>query len=234
MGATNEVKQVADWLRLLIAPGTVTELRALRCRTAADKRPHTRSGYFDFEHLDQMAELAMTVTKWCEGVYWMLNPIRPDLLARRANRIDFAPKGETTEDADIIARRWLLVDCDPVRPAGVSATDDEKSAAKDVAMRVREWMTSEGAPLPVFADSGNGFHLLFRIDDIATGSAEVMTEGTKWALHCLARRFDCDQVKIDTSVFNPARICKLYGTWARKGDSTTERPHRKAAILEVP
>jgi len=27
-------------------------------------------------------------------------------------------------------------------------------------------------------------------------------------------------------VFNPARICKLYGTLSRKGDSTPERPHR--------
>lgn len=228
MSNAADVKQVADWLRLLIEPGTVTELRALRCVTAAGRRPHTRNGFFDYEHLQQMAEAALLATKFAEGVYWMMNPVNPALLARRANRVDFCGQGESAEDVDIVRRRWLLVDCDPVRPAGVSATDGEKAAARDVAMRVREWMQAEGELLPVFADSGNGFHLLYQLAPHMEG------DGIRWVLQCMARRFDTDQVKIDTSVFNPARICKLYGTWARKGDSTTERPHRRAAILEVP
>jgi hypothetical protein len=41
-------------------------------------------------------------------------------------------------------------------------------------------------------------------------------------------------VKIDQSVHNPARLCKVPGTWARKGDNTTDRPHRIAQFLEVP
>jgi hypothetical protein len=32
-------------------------------------------------------------------------------------------------------------------------------------------------------------------------------------------------------VFNPARIWKLYGTWARKGDDTKSRPHRLSRIF---
>jgi hypothetical protein len=35
-------------------------------------------------------------------------------------------------------------------------------------------------------------------------------------------------------VFNPARIWKLYGTIARKGDSLPDRPHRLARVLDVP
>jgi hypothetical protein len=41
-------------------------------------------------------------------------------------------------------------------------------------------------------------------------------------------------VQVDQSVHNPARICRLPGTWNRKGDSTQERPHRIAEILELP
>src|SRR5262249_32077297 len=43
-----------------------------------------------------------------------------------------------------------------------------------------------------------------------------------------------DAVKVDTSVSNAARIWKLYGTMACKGDSTPDRPHRMASILHVP
>ena len=35
-------------------------------------------------------------------------------------------------------------------------------------------------------------------------------------------------------MFNAARIWKLYGTICRKGDSTEDRPHRVAKLLEVP
>lgn len=50
------------------------------------------------------------------------------------------------------------------------------------------------------------------------------------ALHALAHRWGDDQVGVDVTVFNPARIWKLYGTMARKGDSTPDRPHRKSYI----
>ncbi len=40
--------------------------------------------------------------------------------------------------------------------------------------------------------------------------------------------------KVDTTTHNPARILKLYGTIAAKGDSTPDRPHRLAKLLSVP
>ena len=53
-------------------------------------------------------------------------------------------------------------------------------------------------------------------------------------LQSLSERFDDERVKVDRSVFNPARIWKLPGTWARKGDDTSERPHRMAKITSTP
>src|SRR5205823_1454936 len=53
-------------------------------------------------------------------------------------------------------------------------------------------------------------------------------------LAALAERFDDDRVKLDRGVFNPARILKLYGTLAAKGDDTRARPHRLSRILKTP
>ena len=41
-------------------------------------------------------------------------------------------------------------------------------------------------------------------------------------------------VKIDRTVFNPSRILKAYGSIARKGESTEDRPHRAARLLNIP
>jgi hypothetical protein len=81
----------------------------------------------------------------------------------------------------------------------------------------------------MLADSGNGYHLLYRVDLPADDGGLV-----ERILAALGERFDTPHAKIDRTVFNPARICKLPGTLARKGDSTADRPHRRAKLLEVP
>ena len=53
-------------------------------------------------------------------------------------------------------------------------------------------------------------------------------------LQALADRYDDALIHIDQKVFNPARIWKLYGTWAAKGDDVPDRPHRQGRLLEVP
>jgi hypothetical protein len=90
-------------------------------------------------------------------------------------------------------------------------------------LRGREWAE------PILADSGNGYHLLFPIDLPADDGGLV-----KRVLEGLAVKFDSELVKIDKKVFNAARICKLPGTIARKGDPTETRKHRRARLLEVP
>ena len=137
---------------------------------------------------------------------------------------------KTTSDEDMIRRIGLLVDFDPIRPAGVSSTDEEKAAAWQVASACLEWLTARGWPRPVVADSGNGFHLLWRIDlpnDIA--SRDLI----KQVLINLGERFSDHLVAVDAANFNAARICKLYGTVARKGFALSDRPHRMSKIITV-
>ena len=53
-------------------------------------------------------------------------------------------------------------------------------------------------------------------------------------LKALDRKYSTCAVNIDTTVGNPARLVKIYGTMTRKGDSTKDRPHRMAKILSLP
>jgi hypothetical protein len=127
-------------------------------------------------------------------------------------------------------RTWLQIDADPVRePADIPSTDAEKEESRQVILAARTFLAGSGWPEPLFADSGNGYHLLYPIDLPAADSELV-----KRILDALAARFDTDRVKIDRKVFNPARITKLYGTLSRKGDHTPARPHRRSRILEIP
>lgn len=77
-------------------------------------------------------------------------------------------------------------------------------------------------------DSGNGFHLWYAIDLPADDGGLVQR-----CLQALAARHNTPKAKVDTSIYNAARIAKIPGTWARKGDDTPERLHRLAKVLEV-
>jgi alkylated DNA nucleotide flippase Atl1 len=226
---TEGIKRIHDDLRILIRPGQVVELRALNVSTSGFSNKHTESGFFDYDHLEQMADAAYRLTHDAEGVYFTINPLHRDLLARRNNRVDVARGGDVAGDINVERRGYLLIDADPKRIAGISSTDEEKAKAKEVILKVRDHLRSRNWPDPILADSGNGFHLLYDIDLPVKDDDLVKT-----VLIALASRFDTAEVQIDRNVFNPSRICKLYGTLARKGDNLQERPHRWTAILEVP
>ncbi len=209
----------------LLHPGRVVELRMLNL----DGRGGTASGYFDQPAL--LAGAALRYSRRAEGIYITLNPVPVDLLARENNRVQERAKRTTTDD-EVLRRVWLPVDLDPARPSGISASEHEHQAALEQARRAREWLSSEwGWHAPIFADSGNGAHLLYAID---LPNDAASTDLLKRCLAALARRFDTEAVKLDQSVYNAARIWKLYGSVARKGEHLPLRPHRLARIISAP
>ena len=136
-------QNIADAIRILFEPEQVVELRAPKAGKYG-----TISGYFsDHEKLAQeLAELSGEVP----AVYYTLNPVNPSLIARASNRIEENAKSTTSDASDNIAsRRWLLIDCDPVRPADISSTDDEKRAAKQLVSSIRAHLKALGWPEPV-------------------------------------------------------------------------------------
>jgi len=211
---------------ILFDPGQTVEIRLIGRRGPA-------SGFYDnYDRLSLDAVMYDNKGEYA-GTYVTLNPVNPDLLARRANRIEtrLGREEKSAGDSDILCRRWLPVDIDPVRPSGVSSSDSEHAAAIEKAARVAAYLADLGWPQPVVADSGNGAHLLYRIDLPNDEPSRDLVRGVLETLHIL---FSDESSTIDTSVFNAARIWKLYGTTSRKGDNIAARPHRKAAILSVP
>lgn len=145
-------KMIMEFLSMLKQDGEVTELRILKTAKG------TVSGYFN--NYQELADVAAEYDGQVPAIYFTLNPVKPDLLSRAANRIVHRAK-HTTSDADIECRRWLPIDFDPVRPAGISSTDEEHNAAHTMAKQVQTFLKDKGWGEPVFADSGNGAHLLY-------------------------------------------------------------------------
>lgn len=218
--------EVARAYRLLVGDGNVTELRALEAQRQGDYRPGTLFGYFN--DAEALAAAVGTIPT-AKGIYIVPNAVNPALLARAANRIKQAGKGDSTPDGYIVRRRWLLIDADAERPSGISATDEEHAAALARIQDIVAYLRSLGWPPCIVADSGNGGHALYRIDLPADDGGIVLR-----CLQALAARFTDAAVKVDTSVDSPANLWKLYGTTAAKGDSIPSRPHRMARIIDAP
>lgn len=222
----DEIRRTLGILR--VAPEHVHELRILGSRKGYK---FIDAGYFDQAHAQDLITAAVEANQRQKvQVYITLNPVVPQLLGRYNNRIELNVKN-TTSDKDVLQRVWLLIDIDPQRPADTSATDSQLEAARQKGQEVIEWLRSQGWPLPVLAASGNGIHLLYRIDLPNDDDSKVLLQN---CLKALAARFDDDVVKIDQSVFNAARIVKLHGTVAGKGDHTNDTPHRLSRLLNVP
>jgi len=215
-----------DTIARIAGPGQVIEVRALTDQ-------FTHSGYFNDPALLVRAVEPLDADNSVHGIYVTLNEVNPALLSRRANRIKMrlSKKDSTTSDADILRRRWLPIDIDPLRPSGVSSTDEEHGLALAKADEIARWMAGLGFPDPVRADSCNGAHLLYRID---LPNDEAATALVKRCLATLDTLFSDERVTVDTANFNAARIWKLYGTVSRKGDNTPERPHRRSRMLSAP
>src|SRR5215218_1073513 len=146
--------QIRGALARLFPPGGVVELRAF-------KGKQVKSGYFN--DLDVLAEEAVKLDKREWQLFVTLNEIDEALLqVGITNQVQ--TKSKTTADRDIIRRRWLLVDLDPVRPSDRPATHKEKIATCLRAEEIKIYLKALGWPAPAMADSGSGFHLLYPLD----------------------------------------------------------------------
>ena len=217
----------ADEIRKAIAvlhpDGELFEVRAIDGKWNA-------SGYFT--SADKLIEqLAYAKIKQKANIYITLGAIKGDCYSRTQHDklIEFA--SPTTTDNDIAGYNWLMIDLDPKRASGVSSSDAELEAAKTKANDIFKWMYAKGWSDPVTAVSGNGVHLLYKVK---VKNEKPLVELFKKSLQVLNAMFADDVVDVDVKTFNPARVCKLYGTKAQKGANTADRPHRMSYIQSVP
>jgi P4 family phage/plasmid primase-like protien len=181
------------------------------------------AGYFDSEAaaLSAVERLGDYTAAWAT-----LNPLRADALTpdTAINPTELVRTHTTAADEHIDRREWVLFDFDPPRPTRTNSTDAEKAAAYQQAAQCRDELTAMGWPAPTLIDSGNGYHLRYRISLPNDAAAHELVRSV---LRSLAGRYGM----LDVSNHNAARVAKLPGTWARKSDNTPERPHRVSALL---
>jgi hypothetical protein len=208
----------------LVAPLVrVVELRAPKTAQG------TYSGFYNSAELvkDTFALSSIETTPNC---YWTLQPIKAESCKAENNTKPYSKKGALASDKMIAGYAYIPIDFDPRRKGTVSSTDDEKKSAYDLAVIVRRFLAARDIE-SILADSGNGYHLLILVSLLNTPAVVLLI---KSLLETLNRCFGTNEVDIDETLFNPSRILKAYGTTARKGKHTNERPWRVTKILDVP
>lgn len=163
--------------------------------------------------------------------YFTLNEVNEDLYSREQRDVFVKKPKSTTTDVDIVRRRFVLIDLDPQRSAGISASNEEFEKAHMKCVDVYKYLLANGFKEPIITVSGNGYHCYVPCD---MPNDDEHNELIKKFLQSLSNIFGGDDVEVDEKVFNPARIDKLIGTWAKKGADSKERPWRISKILKVP
>lgn len=218
-------EQIYKWWKIFQNNGD--ELCEIRCMDAGSK---TYSGYYrNVERL--IADVEPLSNRDNLQIYFVLNSINKDCYDRpQRERMIEKPKN-TTSDNDIVGRRNILLDFDPVRPAGIGSTKEQLEDAHKVARAAYDYLLDQGFNEPVVCRSGNGWHVIV---SVSLANTPENTKLVERFLKSMAMMFQTEKVDIDLKVFNASRICKLYGTYAKKGSNTEEHPWRLAKIVKCP
>ena len=217
-------KHIKDNLRILFDDDSIFEIRIPNVG-----KEGTVSGYFDMSNIKNACKSIMKYDgKY--NIYFTLQGISKDLLSRRNNKLAPYTK-DTTKDKEVASYRWFFIDLDAERLKGISSSEKEKELSKIKMEEIKGYLKERWDTEPLVFDSGNGYHLLYKISLPTNSENKNLIER---ALKGLGVSFSDGDVKIDENVFNEARITKLYGTMATKGDNTEDRPHRRSHRYFLP
>ncbi len=135
----------------------------------------------------------------------------------------------TTKDSDIGEIRLIMVDLDPKRDSGVSSTDEEKAKAKDLLEVMVNDLNDAGLGTPAYVtDSGNGYNAYY---PVSFPNDKEHNKLIADFIKCLSEKYSNEDVDVDKSTKNPARIAKVPGSWSVKGIDAPDRPHRQCGLI---
>lgn len=214
------VQEIRKAISIMKPGGQIFEIRIIY------ENKKVFSGYFDDAEI-LIKELEKQNKSNC-NIYITLNALNDACFDRsQKNKFEYNSKA-TTSDNDVVGIEWLMVDLDPKRPAGTSSTNEQIEKAKKLGNEIFDYLRKIGFERPLVASSGNGVHLLYRVNLKNSRDNVQLLEKSLKTLNIL---FGNDDIDVDMKNFNPSRICKLYGTMAQKGTSTDKRPHRISFII---
>ncbi|WRH75232.1 MAG: hypothetical protein RSE16_11005 [Sphingobium sp.] len=223
---------IEGWGVLAVGQDNPIHLRAIWGKGVPDPQPiknitFTATRYPSLVDRQRAFEdRALLLNQQGYNVYTCFNLISPEFRGDEQN-------GLSVKDADIIGRRYLLVDFDRAMTSQ-PATDDEIDEIFKVAYELEKDAFFSKGLNPLTVNSGNGVHIYLPVDLPNDDASKLLCQKM---LQAMARKYDTDNVKVDTGVFNASRITKMPGTIARKGieapDDTGihERYYRMASVL---
>jgi len=221
-------QQIRLWWQVFKGDGRLVEIRLLGTSTYSgyfkdvDTLITALRPYLDYNNAKYYGQLQ---------AYFTLNDIDDDLYGREQHDKFVKRPKATTSDGNVIRRRFIMLDFDACRVAGVSANDQEFEKAHMKAVEVYRYLMGQGFKEPIITTSGNGWHEYLICD---MPNDDEHNELVKNFLKSLGNMFSDEHVEIDEKVYNPARVDKMIGSWAKKGSDTQDRKWRIAKIVKVP
>jgi hypothetical protein len=216
-------EQLRLWWNTFVGEGNFTEVRILG--------RFSYSGYFkSFDNLCKQLEPYTNMDD--EQIYFILNSIDKDCYARpQCEKFVKSPKATTT-DSDIIRRKYLLLDFDPIRKSQTNSSDAQFELAHKKAQDVYRFLIREhGFTDSIICISGNGWHVLVPVD---LPCDEETNKIVKNFYTYMGSIFSDNEVEFDEKVYTNARLTKLYSTWAKKGANLPTNPWRQSKIVYIP
>jgi hypothetical protein len=204
----------------------VMELRAMRSGAI-------RKGFYDDPQ--RFAENARKLNVKGFDIYTQVNRINPEPFAAVLNKsVEWAKKGDCTNNELISRRVTLFYDCDAIKAtdkvgkSNYPASDEEKARAYQLADKVYAfWVDLDVRPRRV--DSGNGQQLHVPTDLPTTSEWNNRVEKLI-AYH--QEKFKVAGTKLDACA-DLARIARAPGYINWKGVECPGRPHRTTAELQT-
>lgn len=222
------ITDVEKTIKIFYQPEDIVEIRQFIADES--KIHHRKNNFFKGSEIDKILNHLKKYSEksYMKGFYFVPQKIKKDL----------TPRGKINPgigDIDIAAYNWLLIDLDPERePKNQPSSDEEKTLAYNLMQEIADYMEDFGFTKPIIGDSANGYHLVYKIEEMENKKDNVSI--IERCLKFLNKKFSNEKVKVDTTVYNPSRIWKLYGTISRKGNEKPEenRFFRLSKLLEVP
>lgn len=221
-----DIEQVYRWWSVFHEDGEVCEVRCID----ANKVAPTMSGYY--KSIDNLVRDVCKISlDERYQIYFVLNRIKDECYDRKQCEQMMSKVSNTTTDKDIEGIKWIFLDFDANHSAGIGSTDAQVELAKNKAHEVCKFLRENGFSKPVVGMSGNGFHAYIRCNLANNEESEQLIKRFTSALGML---FSDENIKIDPSVKNAARLGKIFGSMARKGRNSKDRPWRYSRLVQIP
>ena len=207
---TDSIKKM---LAQLFEPGQVIGVSGIKLNNTMSKKFFT-----DVDNAAAVIEKADASGNF-KGIYVTLQLLKP---------------GSTSDKrTDVASYVHLMIDFDRKAKNG-NASDEERCAIEQVMQEAKEWLCGILESEPLVADTGNGFHLVFKLQPFAADERAMSL--LKECILAVKARFEKSglNLEIDASVAEPEQLTRGYGTWNRKYPETPGRPQRQSRVLSAP